>query len=183
MSSCRACDCEGVIREGGGPEIHSTLVSPWRVETLGDPVPEQSSHPGFNQLEMRVKQLEEVGHGITTDQAFESWTDGPLQDCRMLKEGFITLGVYQGESGQLRAQVSALQEELRVQNGILEKKVTSITSALQAVRISGQHSLQLLTCFCRCPTGSWRGLGARCASKSAIPIGTSFSHSFVPTGD
>ena len=125
------------MREGGGPEIHSTLVSPWRVETLGDPVPEQNPHPGFNQLEMRVKQLEEVGADIISDQVFESWTDGPLQDCRMLKEGFTKLSVHQSESDQLRAQVSALQEELRVQNETSEKKVTSMTSALHAVRISG----------------------------------------------
>ena len=84
----------------------------------------------------------------------------PLQNCQTLNEGFAELsdkytrstavasalenevGGYRDESDRLKSQVTALRQELREQNETLERRFISVTSALHAVRISVQRSLQ-----------------------------------------
>jgi len=141
-------DFAAVMRKHEG----SAITTPLRAQPSGESIP-RPSHPAFDRLEeMKAKQLTEVSNNL-------SWFKNELrktalQDFETLKKGFIKLrekytqstasvsaleeklNVCQGESEQLRAQVTALEERLGAQAEATVNEVTAATSALRTVRLN-----------------------------------------------
>ena len=129
-----------------------------RVEPFGESIP-RPSHPAFDRLEeMKAKQLKEVSNALNHFRIELRTT--MLQDFDTLKKGFIKLrdkhtqstaavsaleeqlNTCQGESEQLKAQVTELQEQLGAKVTELQEQLRAKANEIAAAK-SALHTVRL----------------------------------------